>query len=243
MQLELDPDRPSPSSPAVIVQPPLGSVGTSHHGGEPPLPAGTLLRERAAVYESWTDAEVLAELLGPVEQLRLPSGQSLRGLLELPLTALARLLSPAAIDRLAVAIDVLRRLTRADMVRGDLLSHPEAVVRYLALRYGRPTQELMGAVFVDVRNRHLGDRELYLGTLSRAAVEPRAIFEHALALGAAGFLLFHNHPSADPSPSAEDLVFTRRIADAGEVLGIRLLDHLVIADAGRWVSLRRLGGW
>lgn len=130
-------------------------------------------------------------------------------------------------------------------IAGDLLSHPEAVVRYLHLRYGRSTQELMGALYLDVRNRLIGEAELYLGTLCRAAVEPRAVFEKALAVKAAGFILFHNHPSGDPSPSAEDLVFTRRLADAGEIMGIRLVDHLVVAggDFGRWVSLRRQGGW
>jgi DNA repair protein RadC len=101
----------------------------------------------------------------------------------------------------------------------------------------------MGALLVDIRNRLLRDVELFRGTLARAAVEPRAIFEAAIASRAAGFLLYHNHPSGDPSPSAEDLVFTRRVADAGEVLGIRLVDHLVVGGTGRFVSLRRQGGW
>lgn len=141
------------------------------------------------------------------------------------------------------AVEVARRLVRAELPAGDLMSHPEAVVRYIALRWARRSQEVMGALFVDIRNRLVAERELYLGTLSRAAVEPRAIFEYALGCRAAGFLLFHNHPSGDPTPSAEDLVFTRRLADAGEVMGIRLLDHLVVGSAGRWVSLRRQGGW
>ena len=144
---------------------------------------------------------------------------------------------------LLAAVELARRLVRAEVPTGDLLSHPEAVVRYLALRYGRRSQELMGALFVDIRNRLIDECELYLGTLARAAVEPRAVFERALACRAAGFLLFHNHPSGDPSPSAEDLVFTRRLSDAGEVMGIRLVDHLVVGSAGRFVSLRRQGGW
>ena len=60
---------------------------------------------------------------------------------------------------------------------------------------------------------------------------------------AAGLVLFHTHPSGDPSPSAEDLAFTRRLAEAGEVVGVRLVDHLVLGATGAWVSLRERGGW
>ena len=60
---------------------------------------------------------------------------------------------------------------------------------------------------------------------------------------AAGFVLFHTHPSGDPSPSAEDLAFTRRMAEAGDLIGVELLDHLILGSAGRWVSLGRRGAW
>ena len=78
-----------------------------------------------------------------------------------------------------------------------------------------PGQEIMGALFLDTRNRLLGEQEVYRGTLNRAAVEPRAVLKEALLRDAAGFVLFHTHPSGDPSPSAEDLAFTRRIAQSG----------------------------
>ena len=61
--------------------------------------------------------------------------------------------------------------------------------------------------------------------------------------GVAGMLLFHTHPSGDPSPSAEDLAFTRRLADAGDLLGVKLHDHVILGGGHRWVSLRRRGGW
>jgi DNA repair protein RadC len=101
----------------------------------------------------------------------------------------------------------------------------------------------MGAIFLDTRNRAIGHQIAYIGTLARAAVEPRGIFSAALLANAAGIVLFHNHPSGDPSPSAEDLAFTRRMADAGELLGIRVLDHIVVGEAPRFVSLKRRGGW
>jgi DNA repair protein RadC len=101
----------------------------------------------------------------------------------------------------------------------------------------------MGALYLDTRNRLLGEDETYRGTLNRAAVEPRALLRRGLELAAAGLLLFHTHPSGDPSPSAEDLAFTRRLAEAGDIVGIRLVDHLVLGAGGAWVSLRQRGGW
>ena len=65
----------------------------------------------------------------------------------------------------------------------------------------------------------------------------------ALLTNAAGIILAHNHPSGDPSPSAEDLAFTRRMAEAGDLIGIRLVDHLILASEEKWVSLRQRGAW
>ncbi len=129
------------------------------------------------------------------------------------------------------------------MPRRDLLDRPDAVASYLSLRYAQEDQEVMGALYLDVRNRLILESDIYRGTLSRAAVEPRTIIKQGLLCSASGFILFHTHPSGDPSPSAEDLTFTRRMAEAGELLGVRLLDHMILGSAGRWVSLGRRGAW
>ena len=148
---------------------------------------------------------------------------------------------PAKAATVLAAVELARRLARAQLPERDPLSHPGAVASYLSLRYSIGDQEIMGALFLDTRNRLVAERELFRGTLSRAAVEPRAILKHGLLRDAAGIVLFHTHPSGDPSPSAEDLAFTRRLAEAGEVIGIRLVDHLIIGSGGRWVSLKQRG--
>ena len=124
---------------------------------------------------------------------------------------------------------------------GDLLNTPQLVRDYLQRIHGEDMQEQTGALLLNARNRLLRhDPDIYRGTLDRAVVEPREILRRALLCNAAGFILYHNHPSGDPAPSREDREFTRRLAAASECLGIRLLDHLVVSAAGS-VSFREVG--
>ncbi len=155
----------------------------------------------------------------------------------------AKGIGPAKAASILAAIELARRLARAELVDREALAHPAAAASYLALRYGLRDQEVLGALYLDTRNRMIAERELYRGTLNRAAVEPRLVLKEGLLQGAAGCLVFHTHPSGDPTPSAEDLAFTRRLAEAGEVVGIRLVDHLILGGVGRWVSLAQRGGW
>jgi len=123
----------------------------------------------------------------------------------------------------------------------NLLNTPELVREYLQRIHAEDTQEQVGALFVNARNRLLRhDSDIYRGTLDRAVTEPREILKRALLCNAAGVILYHNHPSGDPSPSREDREFTRRLATAADLLGIRLLDHLVVSAAGS-VSFREAG--
>jgi DNA repair protein RadC len=103
--------------------------------------------------------------------------------------------------------------------------------------------EVMGALMLDTRHRAIGYEIAYRGTLNRAAVEPRGLLVPALLSNASGLIAFHNHPSGDPTPSAEDLAFTRRLADAGEIVGVRLLDHLIVGEAPKYISLRSRGSF
>lgn len=174
--------------------------------------------------------ELLTEA-GGLSGLLVANGLELRG----------RGLGPAKRATVLAAVELARRLARARLPEREPLSHPEAVARYLCLRYALREQEVMGALFLDTRNRLIDESEIFRGTLNRAAVEPRPLLKQGLLRDAAALILFHTHPSGDPSPSAEDLAFTRRMSEAGEVVGIRLVDHFILGSAGRWLSLRQRG--
>jgi DNA repair protein RadC len=168
----------------------------------------------------------------------------LLGLVDADSASLMRLgLGRAKAAALLAAVEVARRLARARIPQKQLLDRPDALAAYLSLRYGRSDQEIMGAVFLDARQRLIADVDLYRGTLDRAAVEPRLVLKEALRRDASAFVLFHTHPSGDPAPSVDDLEFTRRLHDAGEIVGVEMSDHLILGSAGRWVSLRRRGSW
>ena len=95
------------------------------------------------------------------------------------------------------------------------------VARYLALRYGLSDQEVMGGLYLDTRNRLLAEREVYRGTLNRAAVEPRALLKQGLLRDAAGLVLFHTHPSGDGTRRDRRSLLVRRLGGCWFPLGAR----------------------
>ena len=141
------------------------------------------------------------------------------------------------------ALELARRLVKTELPERELIKRPAQVARYLALQYPVRDQEVMGALYLDGRDRLIGEGEAFRGALGHAIVEPRPIIFQALLRGAASVILFHSHPSTDPSPTSDDLRFTRRMETACEAIGIRLLDHLILGSARRWVSLRDQGRW
>jgi DNA repair protein RadC len=143
---------------------------------------------------------------------------------------------------LLAALELACRLAQGQIPERTPLTRPEEVAHYLCLRYGNAEQEVLGALWLDTRHRLIGEREVFRGTFHRAAVEPRPLLKEALLRNAASIVLFHTHPSGDPTPSPEDRLFSRRMAEAGQVVGVELLDHLVLGGR-RWLSIRERGGW
>lgn len=106
------------------------------------------------------------------------------------------------------------------------------------MRYHR--EEHYRVLFLDTRHSVIIARDITIGSLNASIVHPRETFRAAVSHAAAAIILVHNHPSGDPSPSSEDLALTARLKQAGEIMGIPVLDHIIIGD-GRWVSLKERG--
>lgn len=142
--------------------------------------------------------------------------------------------------KIAAAFELGRRATARDLPIADPVRDPESLARSLIARYAHHVQERLGAIYLDAKNRIIREREIYIGTVNSATVATRDVFRHALDDHAAAVIVFHNHPSGSPEPSGEDLLFTRKLVDAGKVLSIDVLDHLILG-ANRFVSLQQRG--
>ncbi|MCW5892183.1 MAG: DNA repair protein RadC [bacterium] len=147
---------------------------------------------------------------------------------------------PAA--RLRAALELGRRLATVPLPLDAPLRDAAAVWAHFRGRLAQLEREVFVVLLVDGRNRIQGEVCVSAGTLTAALVHPREVFAPALRAQAAALVLVHNHPSGDPTPSAEDLALTERLRRAGELLGVRVLDHVVLGQ-GRYVSLAEDARW
>lgn len=219
------------------------------------LPAEERPRERLLTQgpEALSDAELVAVLLRTGTRGKsvlalatelLQEFDGLAGLLAARYPELRRDgLGRAKASTLLASLELGRRVARCGLPERQPMARPAEVASYLGLRYGHHDQEVVGALYLDARECLLAEREIFRGTLKAAAVEPRAVLREGLLRGATGMVLFHTHPSGDPSPSSHDLLFTRELANAGAVVGIELIDHLILARGGAWLSLKKHGTW
>ncbi len=111
---------------------------------------------------------------------------------------------------------------------------------YLLPSYGACPVEQFGIVLLDTKHRVLKTAVLSVSTLDASLVHPREVFLEAAGGGAAAIVLFHNHPSGDPTPSGDDVALTARLVEAGHLMGIEVIDHLVLADA-KYCSFKEMG--
>ncbi len=144
--------------------------------------------------------------------------------------------------QIQAAIELGRRVMRATPEELPRADTPEVVVRMLMPELAYAEQEHVKVVLVDTRNQIMATPTIYKGTLNSTSIRVGEIFKEAIKVNAAAIIVAHNHPSGDPSPSPEDVILTRRIVDAGDLLNIDVLDHLILGH-NRWVSMkeRRLG--
>jgi len=227
-----------------------------------PPPSGILLREMPPAErprerllrlgpEALSDAELVAILLRSgtpgrsaldVAAGHLAREGGLSGMARRDAGYLARLsgIGPVKSISLTAALELGRRAARNSASEKPMLGQPGRVASYLSARAAEWPQERVGALMLDMRHRLVFDREIVRGSLDSAAVVPRDVLRQVMLDDAAAFILYHNHPSGDPTPSRDDVDFTRALVAASRQLGLRLLDHVIVGREG-CVSLSERG--
>jgi DNA repair protein RadC len=138
------------------------------------------------------------------------------------------------------AVEFGRRTLVREAAERAQFTTPVSMAAYLLPLYGACTVEQFGIVMLDSKARIIRTKLVSVGSIDSTIVEPREVFREAAASAAARIILFHNHPSGDPTPSKDDLVLTARMIHAGEIMGIDVIDHIILADQ-RYYSLLESG--
>ncbi|MBW5447859.1 DNA repair protein RadC [Cohnella sp. CFH 77786] len=149
-------------------------------------------------------------------------------------------IGPAKALELQACLELGRRVARSRLPEAAAIASPQDAADLLMEELRRLREEHFVVLFLNTKNRVIGRQTLSIGSLNASIVHPREVFRAAIRRSSASILCAHNHPSGDPTPSSEDVQLTRRLAQAGEVVGIELLDHIVIGD-NRFISLKELG--
>ena len=261
------PERPGPEPPAVAVRRKHAakSAAKASVAGEAcaerdrysptikELPTEERPRERlhASGAHALTTAELIAILIrtGNAERSAVSLGEyllaefgSIKGVATATLDQLASIkgLGGAKAAQIKAAIEFGNRLALFTEASRPSINGPRDVANLLMpdLRYQK--KEHLKSLLLDTKNKVLAVRTVSIGDLSSSIVHPREVFKDAVIASAASIIVAHNHPSGDPTPSAEDVTVTKRLMQAGEIMGIDLLDHIVIGD-GDFVSLKERG--
>ena len=136
--------------------------------------------------------------------------------------------------------ELAKRMAKAEASLGLDFSSPDSIARYYMEDLRHKKREVMKLLLLNTRSRLISEMDVSTGTINSTLVSPRELFVEALQKNAVSIILLHNHPSGDPTPSKEDLLTTRRIREAGALIGIELLDHIIIGD-NCYFSLREKG--
>jgi DNA repair protein RadC len=210
-------------------------------------------RERMQMYGAGalSNAELLAVILNtgtegePVLQLAerlLREHDGFPGLMGMEVGEIAKVrgLGPAKAATLKAVMEIARRVLAINPDQRPRITAPEDVFTLVGLEMALLEQEQLRVVLLNVKHEVLGIRMVYQGSVNQAQVRMAELFRDAVRSQASGIILVHNHPSGDPTPSKADEALTRDAVEAGKLLDIDLVDHLIVGR-GRNASLRRLG--
>lgn len=194
------------------------------------LPPGERPLERLARLgpQALQDVELLAILLGGQTALEAAATALEHGLARLQNRVRNPLLTAQRQAKLISLLELARRLEALHETPPRVVLDPWDIAPHLIAKYSREPQERVGVVLLDTRGRIIAEREVYIGQHNSAEAKPRFILKHALLEDADAIIVFHNHPSGDPSPSREDATFTVGLKSACRAMGVGLFDHIII---------------
>ncbi|WP_409341661.1 RadC family protein [Paenibacillus sp. MBLB4367] len=217
------------------------------------VPSEDRPRERMLQFgaQSLSNAELLAILLRTgtyaesavtLAQRVLMETGSLRNLVETSVDQLTRIkgIGAAKALQLKASIELGKRIARSTMDDKVTIRSPQDVAALVMedLRYLQ--KEHFVCLFLNTKNHVVGRETLSIGSLNASIVHPREVFRAAIQRSSASLICVHNHPSGDPTPSPEDIAITRQLMEAGTIIGIEVLDHVIVGD-NRFVSLKEKG--
>lgn len=189
-----------------------------------------------------SDGELMGLVAGPAPAAAAGASAfgGLHRLRALPLPDLESRFGPAGAARLSAALELGLRAAAAPLERGRRLHGPADVHGMFGPRLRHLLQEEFHVLLLDARHRLLSTSLVTRGTADTSLVHAREVFREAVREGACAVILVHNHPSGDPRPSPEDRTVTRQLSQAGTLVGIPVLDHVIVGD-GRYVSMAEEG--
>lgn len=210
-------------------------------------------RERMQQFgaQALNNAELLAILLrtGTVAESAVRLGERVlaqaggfRQMVDLTLEQLTEIRGIGVAKALQVqaGIEIGRRLSRMKQESRVTVRAPKDAADYVMEELRYLNKEHFVVLFLNTKNHIIGQETLSIGSLNASIVHPREVFRSAIARSSASIICVHNHPSGDPTPSPEDIDVTRRLVEAGLIVGIDVLDHIVVADIS-YVSLKEQG--
>jgi DNA repair protein RadC len=208
-------------------------------------------RMRALGAGSLSNAELLAIILRTgyrqesvirLAERVLFQSEGLRHLPNLTLEELQAIkgIGPAKAVMIKAALELGRRLVLSIRQEGISLTTPGEVANFLMEEMRFYNKEYFKIVLLNTKNQLISLEDISVGSLNASIVHPREIFHYPIKKSAAAIILVHNHPSGDPTPSREDLEVTKRLVEAGEILGIKVLDHIIVGE-GRHLSFKEKG--
>lgn len=175
-----------------------------------------------------------AELLGRFENLRTLADTSIEEL------STVKGIGAVKAVQVKAALELGKRLAASVISPGPVIQSPEDAANILMEELRGLDREHFGVLLLNTKNVVLTYETITIGTLNSSPVHPRELFKSAIRRSAASVILVHNHPSGDPTPSREDINLTKRMAEAGKIIGIEVLDHIIIGD-NKFISLKSQG--